>query len=208
MATTLDDRAADDRPASRAGIVLGVVSQHRFDESSRFLKAALDGGRLGTPLQLDAYVKWYRSDEYYARPVKGSWSAEGGGALINQAIHQVDLLRWFGGPVQQVFGSWQLGAAHRIESEDVLTAVVRFASGATGTIQASTAFWPGYPERIEIHGTNGTAIVTGDRLTAWDVHDDAGERRRSRASRVRRVGPDGDFAGAVRAAVPRFRRRD
>jgi len=161
--------------AARANILLGVVSQHRFDESSRFLKSALVGGRLGAPLQFDAYVKWYRSAEYYARPVKGSWSAEGGGALINQAIHQVDLLRWFGGAVREVFGFWQLGAAHRIESEDVLTAVLRFESGATGTIQASTAFWPGYPERIEIHGTKGTAVVTGDRLTAWEAQDDTGE---------------------------------
>jgi len=161
--------------AARANILLGIVSQHRFDESSRFLKSAIVGGRLGAPLQFDAYVKWYRSAEYYARPVKGSWSAEGGGALINQAIHQVDLLRWFGGAVREVFGFWQLGAAHRIESEDVLTAVLRFESGATGTIQASTAFWPGYPERIEIHGTKGTAVVTGDRLTAWDVQEDAGE---------------------------------
>jgi predicted dehydrogenase len=161
--------------ADRAGILLGVVSQHRFDESSRFLKAALESNRLGTPLQFDAYVKWYRTDEYYARPVKGSWEAEGGGALINQAIHQVDLLRWFGGPVREVFAYWQLGAAHRIESEDVLTAVLRFESGATGTIQASTAFWPGYPERVEIHGAKGTAVVTGDRLTTWDVRDDDGE---------------------------------
>jgi predicted dehydrogenase len=161
--------------ASRAKIRLGVVSQHRFDESSRFLKAAITDGRLGVPLQFDAYVKWYRSAEYYARPVKGSWSAEGGGALINQAIHQVDLLRWFGGTVSEVFGFWQLGAAHRIESEDVLTAVLRFENGATGTIQASTAFWPGYPERIEIHGTKGTAVVTGDRLTGWDVQDDTGD---------------------------------
>ena len=161
--------------AARANIRLGVVSQHRFDESSRFLKSAIEGGRLGVPLHFDAYVKWYRSAEYYSRPVKGSWSAEGGGALINQAIHQVDLLRWFGGAVREVFAFWQLGAAHRIESEDVLTAVLRFESGATGTIEASTAFWPGYPERIEIHGTNGTAIVTGDRLTGWDVQDDTGE---------------------------------
>jgi UDP-N-acetyl-2-amino-2-deoxyglucuronate dehydrogenase len=161
--------------AARANIRLGVVSQHRFDESSRFLKSAIEGGRLGVPLQFDAYVKWYRSAEYYSRPVKGSWTAEGGGALINQAIHQVDLLRWFGGAVREVFAFWQLGAAHRIESEDVLTAVLRFESGATGTIEASTAFWPGYPERIEIHGTKGTATVTGDRLTGWDVRDDAGK---------------------------------
>ena len=175
MATTLETARQMIDIARRAGIMLGVVSQHRFDESSRFLKSALDAGRLGKPLQLDAYVKWYRSDDYYARPVKGSWSAEGGGALINQAIHQIDLLRWFGGPVRQAFGSWQLGAAHRIESEDVLTAVLRFGNDATGTIQASTAFWPGYPERVEIHGTKGTAIVTGDRLTSWDVRDDEGD---------------------------------
>src|SRR4030095_1407902 len=110
----------------------------------------------------------------YSRPVKGSWTAEGGGALINQAIHQVDLLRWFGGAVREVFGLWQLWGAQRIASEDVLTCVLRFESGATGTMQASTAFWPGYPERIEIHGTKGTAVVTGDRLTAWNVQDDAG----------------------------------
>jgi len=175
MATTLDTARRMIDIAARARILLGVVSQHRFDESSRFLKAAITGGRLGVPLQFDAYVKWYRSAEYYSRPVKGSWTAEGGGALINQAIHQVDLLRWFGGPVREVFGLWQLGAAHRIESEDVLTSILRFESGATGTIQASTAFWPGYPERIEIHGTKGTAVVTGDRLTSWDVQDDLGE---------------------------------
>lgn len=175
MATTLDTARRMIDIAARGKILLGVVSQHRFDESSRFLSAAIAGGRLGAPLQFDAYVKWYRSAEYYSRPVKGSWTAEGGGALINQAIHQVDLLRWFGGPVREVFGFWQLGAAHRIESEDVLTAVLRFESGATGTIQASTAFWPGYPERIEIHGTKGTAVVTGDRLTTWNVQDDAGD---------------------------------
>jgi UDP-N-acetyl-2-amino-2-deoxyglucuronate dehydrogenase len=160
--------------AESAGIVLGVVSQHRFDESSQFLEGAIRGGRLGRILQCDAYVKWHRSDEYYARPIKGTWAVEGGGALVNQAIHQVDLMRWLMGPVRDVWGTWQLGAAHSIESEDVLSAMLRFESGATGVIQASTAFWPGYPERVEIHGTKGTAIVTGDRLTTWDVLDDRG----------------------------------
>ena len=74
----------------------------------------------------------------------------------------------------EVWGTWQLRAAHRLESEDNLSALLRFANGATGVIQASTAFWPGYPERIEIHGTKGTAVVTGDRLTTWDVQDDSG----------------------------------
>lgn len=161
--------------ASDAGIQLGVMSQHRFDDSVMFLKPALAAGRLGRILQADAYVKWFRSDEYYARPVKGSWRVEGGGALISQAIHQVDVLLYLMGHVEEVFGYWQRGATHKIESEDVVCATIRYASGATGVIQASTAFWPGYPERIEIHGDKGTAVVTGDRLTAWDVRDDFGQ---------------------------------
>ena len=161
--------------AGDAGIQLGVVSQHRFDDSVVFLKRAIEARRLGRILQADAYVKWYRSDEYYARPVKGSWQVEGGGALISQAIHQVDLVLYLIGPVSEVFGFWQLGAAHKIESEDVVCATLRYASGATGVIQAATALWPGYPERIEIHGVNGTAVVTGDRLTTWDVREDFGE---------------------------------
>jgi UDP-N-acetyl-2-amino-2-deoxyglucuronate dehydrogenase len=175
MAVDLETAHAMIETAREAGVTLGVVSQHRFDDSSLFLYKALAEGRLGRILQADAYVKWYRSAEYYARPGKGSWLGEGGGALINQAIHQVDVLRWLIGPVSELVGYWQLGAAHRIESEDVVSAVVKYANGATGVIQASTAFWPGYTERIEIHGAKGTAIVSGDKLTAWDVADDVGE---------------------------------
>jgi UDP-N-acetyl-2-amino-2-deoxyglucuronate dehydrogenase len=160
--------------ARNAGIALGVVSQHRFDRASQFLSSALRQNRLGRLLQCDAYVKWHRTDEYYSRAIKGSWATEGGGALINQGIHQVDLLLWFAGPVSTVFAMWQLGAAHTIESEDLVSAVLRYTNGATGVIQASTALWPGYSERIELHGTKGTAIITGDQLTAWDVKEDAG----------------------------------
>jgi len=161
--------------ARDAGIQLGVVSQHRWDDSVLFLKRAIAAGRLGRIIQADAYVKWYRSAEYYARPIKGSWAGEGGGALISQAIHQVDILLHLMGAVSEVFGYWQLGALHKIESEDCVCAVMKYASGATGVIQATTALWPGYPERVEIHGTKGSAIVTGDQLTTWDVQDDAGE---------------------------------
>lgn len=175
IATTVEIAEAMVDAARRAGVVLGIVSQHRFDESSQFLHRAIAAGRLGKLLQCDAYVKWYRSPEYYSRPVKGSWTGEGGGALINQAIHQVDLLNWFAGDVASVQATWQLGGLHKIESEDVVSAIVRYASGATGVIQASTAFWPGASERVELHGTKGTAIITGDRLTTWTVQDDDGE---------------------------------
>ncbi len=175
MAVDLESAVPMIAVARAVGIQLGVVSQHRFDDSTLFLKRALAAGRLGTILQADAYVKWYRTDEYYARPVKGSWAGEGGGALISQAIHQVDVLLYLIGAVDEVFGYWHLGAIHKIESEDLVCAVMHYSSGALGVIQAATALWPGYPERIEIHGTKGSAIVTGDQLTAWDVRDDEGE---------------------------------
>jgi UDP-N-acetyl-2-amino-2-deoxyglucuronate dehydrogenase len=175
IATTLETAHRMIETARRGNILLGVVSQHRFDDASLFLSKAIAGGRLGKLLQCDCYVKWFRSAEYYSRPIKGSWKTEGGGALINQAIHQIDILRWLAGPVSDVYGMWQLGALHKIESEDVVNAVVRYASGATGVIQASTAFWPGYTERTEFHGTKGTAVISGDKLTTWDVENDSGE---------------------------------
>jgi UDP-N-acetyl-2-amino-2-deoxyglucuronate dehydrogenase len=174
MATNLETAREMVAVAAKAGITLGVVSQHRFDDSSIFVAQAIRDGRLGKILQADAYVKWYRSPAYYSRPIKGSWEVEGGGALINQAVHQVDVLLWLIGPVTEVYGYWQLAALHKIQSEDVVCAMMRYANGATGVIQASTAFWPGYSERIEIHGTKGTAIFTGDKLTAWDVENDQG----------------------------------
>jgi predicted dehydrogenase len=175
ISTSLETARKMVETARQAGILLGVVSQHRFDDSSLFLSRAIAAGRMGKLLQVDCYVKWYRSAEYYSRPIKGSWQTEGGGALINQAIHGIDIIRWLAGPVKEVSAMWQLGALHKIESEDVVNAVMRFANGATGILQASTAFWPGYTERTEFHGTKGSAIISGDKLTAWDVKDDAGE---------------------------------
>ena len=175
MATNLETARQMIDTARNAGIQLGVVSQHRFDDSSQFLRRALDAGRLGKILQADAYVKWFRTSAYYSRPIKGSWATEGGGALINQAIHQIDVLLWLTGGLSEVFGYWQLAALHKIESEDVLSALLKYSSGATGVIQASTAFWPGYTERIEIHGSKGTAIISGDKLTTWNVENDSGE---------------------------------
>lgn len=181
IATNLDEARRMIDIARQAGITFGVASQHRFDDATIFLKRALAAGRLGRLLEADAYVKWFRSDEYYSRPIKGSWHTEGGGALINQAIHQVDLLLYLAGPVSRISAQWQLAAAHKIESEDIVDALVRYASGATGVVQASTAFWPGYTERVELHGTKGTAIISGDRLTSWDVLDDGEANQRDPA---------------------------
>ena len=163
------------RLAKDANIRLGVVSQHRFDDATIFLKKALAQGRLGKLLQADGYVKWHRPQSYYDRPGKGTWKVEGGGALINQGIHTVDVLMYLAGRVSEVTAQWQLGSSHEMEAEDVVNALVRYSNGATGVIQASTAFWPGYTERIELHGTKGSAIITGDKLTAWDVEGDPGD---------------------------------
>ena len=181
IATNLQDAKRMIDLARAAHITFGVASQHRFDDSTMFLKRALRAGRLGKILQADAYIKWFRSEEYYSRPIKGSWHTEGGGALINQAVHQVDVLLYLIGPVASVFGTWQLGARHKIESEDVVNALLSYESGASGVIQAATAFWPGYTERIEIHGTKGSAIISGDQLTSWDVLDDEPENAKDPA---------------------------
>jgi predicted dehydrogenase len=172
IATNLETARKMIGVARAAGIPLNVASQHRFDDATIFLKRALRAGRLGKLLEADAYVKWYRDDAYYSRPIKGSWHTEGGGALINQAIHQVDLLLYLVGPITQVQGAWRIAAAHKIESEDIVNALLEYRSGTAGVLQAATAFWPGYTERVELHGTKGTAIISGDRLTGWDVKDD------------------------------------
>jgi UDP-N-acetyl-2-amino-2-deoxyglucuronate dehydrogenase len=175
IATTVETARSMIAIAQRANILLNVISQRRFDDVNMFVAKAVADGRLGRIIECDCYVKWYRTPQYYARPGKGTWSTEGGGALINQAIHQVDLIRWMMGPVSHVSAEWQLGGVHTIESEDSVNAVVRFASGATGVIQASTAIWPGYTERLEIHGTKGSAILAGGKLVSWDVQDDTGD---------------------------------
>ena len=174
MALTVADCRRMIRLCREAGVKLGVVSQHRFDECSMFLRSAIEQGRMGRLLQIDGYVKWHRSQSYYDPPGKGTWAVEGGGALINQGIHTADVMQFLGGPVRRVFAHWQLRAAHRMESEDLVNAVLVYANGAGGVLQAATATWPGYPERIEIHGSKGSAVITGDRLTSWDVEGDDG----------------------------------
>ena len=175
MALTLDECLAMIDLCRDAGVGLGVVSQHRFDQCAVFVKKALDEGRLGRLLQVDGYVKWHRPQSYYDRPGKGTWAVEGGGALINQGIHTADVMQYLAGRVRRVFAHWQLGAAHQMEAEDLVNAVLVYESGAGGVLQAATATWPGYPERIEIHGSKGTAVITCGQLTAWDVEGDAGD---------------------------------
>ena len=155
--------------SAAAGIKLGVFFQDRGKPDIRHVKAAIDAGELGRPILADARVKWYRPPEYYANSRwRGSWLLDGGGALINQAIHTLDLMLWIFGDVKSVQAVCKT-AVHRIEAEDTLVATLEFANGALGVLQAATSVFPGYPRRLELTGSEGTVIIEQDRLLAADL---------------------------------------
>lgn len=153
----------------KARVQLGAIFPSRFHDSSVKIKRAIDGGRFGKLTLGDAYVKWYRTQQYYDSGAwRGTWALDGGGALMNQAIHSVDILTWLMGPVVEIQASAATLAHERIEVEDVVVATLRFANGALGTLEATTAAYPGYLKRIEIHGSEGSALLEEEDLKAWD----------------------------------------
>lgn len=150
------------------GVKLSTVFQSRFHDSSLKMKQAVEAGRFGKMTLGDAYVKWWRSQEYYDSGAwRGTWRLDGGGALMNQAIHTVDLLMWLMGPVEKVQAFTATLAHERIEVEDVATATLTFANGALGVIEASTGVFPGFLKRIELHGTQGSAILEEEDIKSW-----------------------------------------
>ena len=150
--------------ASERGVTLGVVFQDRVKPGVRALKAAVDAEPFGRVALIRAQVPWWRPPEYYRDSQwRGTWALDGGGALMNQGIHTVDLLLWLCGPVTRVSGK-AVTRCHDIEVEDTAVAILEFASGAIGTLEATTCAYPGRPRRIEISGAAGTAILDGDRF--------------------------------------------
>ena len=148
---------------------LCAIFPSRFSPVNMALKEAVDGGRFGRLTLADTYVKWWRTQEYYdSGGWRGTWDMDGGGAYMNQAIHQVDLLYWLLGDVVEVNGMTDTLAHERIEVEDVGVATLRFANGAIGVIEATTSAWPGLLKKTEIHGTEGTAIVEQDDVVKWE----------------------------------------
>ena len=159
--------------AERAKVKLGVFFQDRARPDLVRTKEAIDAGRLGRPLLVSARVRWHRPPEYYSRSRwRGTAALDGGGALINQGIHTVDLLLWLLGPVARVAATSKTGL-HRIEVEDTIVALLEFASGAVATLEATTAAFPGYKRRVEISGTEGTLVIEHDRLIAADLRSAA-----------------------------------
>ncbi|MCP4785082.1 MAG: Gfo/Idh/MocA family oxidoreductase [Fuerstiella sp.] len=153
---------------------LCAIFPSRFSAVNMELKKAVEEGRFGRLTLGDTYVKWWRTQDYYdSGGWRGTWGMDGGGAYMNQAIHQVDLLYWLMGDVVEVNGMTDTLAHERIEVEDVGVATLRFANGAIGVIEATTAAWPGLLKKTEIHGTKGTAIVEQDDVLRWEFEDEA-----------------------------------
>lgn len=181
-----------------AGVKLATIFPSRFHRSSLLMKQAVEQGRFGKLVLGDAYVKWFRTQEYYDSGAwRGTWELDGGGALMNQAIHSVDLLLWLMGPVAEVMAHTATLAHERIEVEDVVTASLRFANGALGTIEATTAGFPGSLKKIELTGSRGTAILEEEDIIKWEFAEpnaDDAQLRAEMQGRTKTGGGAGDPA--------------
>ena len=154
--------------ADQAGVKVAAIFQGRFGSGAQTVKATVDAGRLGRLVLASAYVKWHRTVEYYKTPWKGTWDLDGGGALMNQAIHGVDLLQWFAGLPAEVTGRIARRVHTGIQADDTTVATLLFPDGALGTIEASTALWPGWSRRIELCGEQGSICLEDDYIAKWD----------------------------------------
>jgi predicted dehydrogenase len=194
--------------ADRAGVLLATVFQSRFAPVWQQLRAAVQRGDFGRIALGEAHVKWFRPQSYYDSAAwRGTWQLDGGGALMNQAIHSVDLLLWLMGPVRRVAALTSTFAHDRIEVEDVAVASLEFQSGALGSIIATTASHPGRDKRIELHGAEGSVIVEEDRVIHWSSREEKGSDTSS-LRRLRDLESDpgelvsARFAGGSGAADP------
>lgn len=163
---------------ARSGVKLGVFFQDRVAPEIQKMKALVDGGELGKLLLATAHVKWYRPPEYYSDSKwRGTWALDGGGAVINQAIHTLDTVLHLMGPVKRVFAITRT-QFHQMEAEDTAVATFEFQNGAIGTFEAATSAFPGHPRRLFITGSEGTVALEHDRITAVDLRGATSESER------------------------------
>lgn len=164
-------------------VVLGAVFQSRFSSAVREVKKAVDAGRFGRMVMANTHIHWFRAQEYYDSAAwRGTWELDGGGALMNQSIHNVDLLLYLNGDPAEVFAYTATLTHRRIEVEDNAAAVVKFKNGSLGTIEASTSCAPGFPRRLELCGSKGSAVLENDCIKRWtfveELPEDEGIRRK------------------------------
>lgn len=179
------------RDAEARGIRISVISQHRFDPGAVAIADAAHSGRLGRITSAVASVPWWRSQEYYDSGAwRGTWELDGGGAVMNQGVHTVDLLLWFLGRPVDVFAHTALLAHERVEVEDVAVVTVRFESGALAVLHATTAAFPEQPVRLAVHGAQGTGIIENDQLARLWVDGEADDRSADWVPEGHRLGDD------------------
>lgn len=155
--------AADDN-----GVVLAAVHQFRAYASYGALHDAIAEGRLGELHFGNAFVPWWREQSYYTDHWQGTWEFDGGGALMNQSVHWVDLLLWMMGEVDSLAG-YAATRAHVMETEDIGTVAIQFKSGAHGVLQGTTLTYKGMNSRLEVHGSRGNVVIEADKIVHWDV---------------------------------------
>ncbi|TMQ32388.1 MAG: Gfo/Idh/MocA family oxidoreductase, partial [Planctomycetota bacterium] len=176
----------------RHGVKLCTIFPSRFGDANQALKAAVDAGRFGRVTLGETTCKWWRPQSYYDEGGwKGTRSLDGGGALMNQAIHNVDLLSWMMGPVTHISGFTATLAHARIEVEDTAVACLRFASGALGVMQATTSVYPGLPKTIAMHGDHGTAVIEQDDILRWEFTPETPEDRALKERFAQKTGASG-----------------
>src|ERR1700732_2666610 len=176
----------------RNGVKLCTIFPSRFHDANIALKAAVDAGRFGRLTLGETTCKWWRSQQYYDDGGwKGTQALDGGGALMNQAIHNVDLLSWMMGPVTHISGFTATLAHERIEVEDTAVACLRFANGGLGVIQAATSTHPGLPKTIAVHGDRGTVVIEQDDVLRWELTPEAAEDRAIRQRFAQKTGASG-----------------
>jgi UDP-N-acetyl-2-amino-2-deoxyglucuronate dehydrogenase len=173
-------------------VKLCTIFPSRFADSNATLKAAVDAGRFGRLTLGETTCKWWRTQEYYDKGGwRGTWKLDGGGAMMNQAVHNVDLLLWLMGPATHVCGFTATLAHERIEVEDTAVACLRFKNGALGVIQATTSVHPGYPKTIAIHGDKGSAVIEQEDVLRWDFNPPTPEDEQVKQRFAQKVGASG-----------------
>jgi predicted dehydrogenase len=176
----------------RNGVQLCTIFPSRFADANVALKKAVEAGKFGRVTLGETTCKWWRPQAYYDEGGwKGTKALDGGGALMNQAIHNVDLLLWMMGRATQVSGFTGMLAHERIEVEDTAVACLRVESGALGVIQATTSVQPGYPKTIAVHGDRGSVVIEQEDVVRWDFTPETDEDRVVRQRFAQKVGASG-----------------
>ena len=223
LEVTIEKTAELLKACQENNVLLSPVAQLRYGKTVQIVRDAIDKGRFGTPVLASASVRWYRTPEYYLNGQwRGTWAFDGGGALMNQGIHTLDLLLYFNGDVAEI-NAKRANILHKsIEVEDSVAALLSFKNGSIGYIEASTACAPGFPRRIELSGTGGSVILEDDRIIRWQFLEEmpedeeirriysSGEGLQGGSSDPRAITCEGhrrqisDLAEAIRNGTPLF----